>query len=74
MIYQKYNRHKKMGRRLTRHHNKPKCRGGKSDDRNIFWLTLEHHEAYHKLFGVRTFEEAADVLRRMQVLHNKEWK
>ena len=74
MKVRKYNRQRKLRKRLTRHHDRAQSLGGRSEHRNIFWLTAEHHEAYHKLFGLRTFEEAADVLRRMQILHNKEWK
>ena len=72
----KQNRYqKKIGRKkrkmLTRHHNKAKSLGGGYDNWNIYKLSPEHHQAYHKLFGLRTFDEAARVLLRMQELHQQ---
>jgi hypothetical protein len=58
-------------RRFTRHHDRAKVRGGTFSPFNIFILTSEHHRAYHKLFGVRSFDEAARVLLRMQDLHRE---
>ena len=56
--------------KLTRHHNRAKSLGGDMSDWNIYKLTPEHHQAFHKLFGNRTFDEAAKVLLRMQEIHN----
>ena len=53
----------------TKHHNKAKSLGGAFSKENIFILTTEHHRAYHLLFGLRTFKEAAAVLLRMDALH-----
>jgi hypothetical protein len=61
-------------RRNTHHHNLAQCRGGKNSDQNVFILDSNHHEAYHKLFGTRTFAEAAEVLRRMEILHLRRFK
>jgi hypothetical protein len=66
--YQKRH-HRKWMRRLTKHHNQPKSLGGKSDHWNLYELSAEHHAAWHKLFGLRTFEQAAQVLLRMQAIH-----
>ena len=66
--YQKRHPRKKR-KMLTRHHNKARFYGGKDDQWNIYKLSAEHHSAYHKLFGLRTFDEAARVLLRMQELH-----
>ena len=63
----------KRFKRRTRHHNLPRSRKGGDGD-NIYILASEHHEAYHKLFGNRTFAEAAEVLRRMEVLHLRRFK
>ena len=72
---QKYNRIQRIDRRkkkhLTRHHNHAKSLGGTYDSWNIYKLSAEHHQAYHKLFGLRTFDEAAAVLLRMQDLHRQ---
>lgn len=54
----------------TKHHNRARCRGGSFAPRNIFILTTEHHRAFHLLFGNRTFKEAAEVLLRLDELHN----
>lgn len=67
--YQK--RHKPRRQKLTRHHNRAKSLGGKADSWNIYQLSWEHHSAYHKLFGLRSFDEAARVLLRMQELHRQ---
>jgi hypothetical protein len=66
---------KRFARRhkLTRHHNLARSRKGGDGD-NIYILASEHHEAYHKLFGTRTFAEAAEVLRRMEILHLRRFK
>jgi len=45
----------------NRHHNLPKCRGGKEDG-NIIRINSQMHDAYHFLFGVMTFKEVADML------------
>ena len=76
---QKYNRIQRIDNRfnrrkkphLTKHHNKAKSLGGTYDSWNIYKLSAEHHQAYHKLFGLRTFDEAARVLLRMQELHRQ---
>ena len=63
-------RQRRKGKRMTKHHNKAKSLGGRADEWNLYKLSEEHHAAYHKLFGLRTFDEAAQVLLRMQELHN----
>ncbi len=75
---QKYNRIQRIDRprrkrknKLTRHHDKAKSLGGTYDSWNIYKLSAEHHQAYHKLFGLRTFDEAAAVLLRMQTFHQQ---
>lgn len=72
---QKHNRIQRIDRRkkkhLTRHHDKAKSLGGTYDSWNIYKLSAEHHAAYHKLFGLRTFDQAAAVLLRMQEFHHQ---
>jgi hypothetical protein len=72
-IQRAYRRERKLSKKrrkmLTRHHNRAASLGGTYDDWNIYKLSSEHHAAYHKLFGLRTFDEAARVLLRMQELH-----
>lgn len=36
--------------KLTRHHRKPRCQGGKNDKGNISKVPTNKHEAYHLLF------------------------
>lgn len=59
-------RHKK----LTKHHNVAQHFGGrgnghKGEDDYISMLTPEHHALFHKLFGLRTFKQAAQLLLRL---------
>lgn len=53
-------------RRITRHHNLAKARGGSGLEHNIIHLTDKHHVAYHTLFGNRTVKEAIEVLERLE--------
>lgn len=48
----------------TRHHRKPKSKGGSDNDRNICLIPRKYHEAYHMLFGIGTPEEVCDVLNK----------
>jgi len=56
---------KRKRKKLQRHHNKAKSLGGSKLPNNIFYLTPEHHQCYHKIFGNRTFLEASIVLKRL---------
>jgi hypothetical protein len=60
----------KTWNKLTRHHDKARSLGGTYAPDNIFMLSVEHHRAYHRLFGLRTFAESARVLMRMEELHH----
>ncbi len=68
-IIKKPNRKKR--KMLTRHHDKAKSLGGSWDSWNIYKLSADHHAAYHKLFGLRTFAQAAEVLKRMETMHRE---
>jgi len=65
-----YGKNKRVGK-LTRHHNKARSLGGTYAENNIFMLSTKHHQAYHALFGLRTFDEAIQVLRRLQEQHQE---
>jgi hypothetical protein len=72
LSYQK--RAKKRNRKLTRHHNVAQHFGGrgngyKGDEDYLAMLDAEHHQLFHKLFGLRTFRQAADVLLRLDQMH-----
>lgn len=68
--YSRYERKRNRRNRLTKHHDLPRSRGGGFNNHNIYLLTEEHHRMWHKLFGLRTFREAAEVLMRMERMHN----
>lgn len=67
----KLSRKRSRKKHLTRHHDHAKSLGGTYDSWNIFKLSEEHHQAYHKLFGLRTFDQAASVLLRMKEFHHQ---
>jgi len=56
----KYRRNRKM----TRHHIKNACNGGKNVPRNIIYLRKEKHDCWHTIFQNKTFEQAAAMLLR----------
>lgn len=69
-MWRKRNRRQKQAklkkrRWLTSHHLLPKCRGGKGGKENLLQLHWPKHEAWHRLFGLRTPEEVIAVLQRM---------
>ncbi len=63
-------RRKRKLKRLTKHHNIAKSRGGRSEWWNLYIMSEEHHQAYHKLFRNMTLREAAEALLRMERMHN----
>ena len=67
VYFEKFMRRK--NRKLTKHHDQPRSLGGTFEHENIYMLSAEHHQAYHKLFGLRTFAQAAEVLMRMEKMH-----
>ena len=48
----------------NRHHILPKSRRGGCTVHNLIWLDERRHSAFHLLFGLRTFEEASNLLMR----------
>jgi len=50
--------------RKNRHHILAKARGGTYASENIIWMDERRHSAFHLLFGLKTFREAAEVLIR----------
>lgn len=52
------------GKRKNNHHIIPKSRGGTKTVENLIKLDENRHEAFHFLFGTRTFVEAAKILLR----------
>ncbi len=49
----------------SKHHLTPRSKGGSRDDDNLLLLSLEHHAAYHKLFGNASWEEAIELMVRV---------
>jgi hypothetical protein len=70
MIYRKWNRRRRSHelRRFpgrNRHHFlKAKSLGGDKSVNNLLLMHIERHEAWHKLFGLMSAEEALELLAR----------
>jgi hypothetical protein len=63
-------------KKLTRHHNVAQHWGGRGNgyrgsEDYLSMLTAEHHALFHKLFGLRTYREAAEVLLRLDKIHTQ---
>lgn len=54
---------KRAGRR-NRHHIKARSKGGRYTPQNLILLDERRHSAFHLLFGLKTFREAASILIR----------
>lgn len=50
--------------KTNRHHLVPKSRGGTREESNLFRWDRMRHNAYHLLFNLMTFPEAARLLMR----------
>lgn len=48
----------------NRHHIKAKSKGGHANPQNMILLDERRHAAYHLLFGLKTFDQAAELLIR----------
>ena len=57
--------------RITKHHDKNKCKGGTKEEKNIILLIEERHQCWHIIFHNRTFLEAARLLLRVHNMKNK---
>lgn len=50
--------------RCNRHHIRAKSLGGSRCIQNLILLDENRHAAFHLLFGLKTFKQAAEVLLR----------
>jgi len=57
----------------TKHHIKPRSRGGGSGRDNLVFVKGKYHERYHLLFGNRTPTEILDYLINYFWNGNKEY-
>lgn len=64
MEVQMQRKYRKRKGRKNKHHNVPKCRNGANTVENLINLDENRHDAFHLLFGTRTFVEAARILLR----------
>src|SRR4029079_7284584 len=48
-----------------KHHMTPKGQGGDRSDENLLLLSLDHHAAYHRLFGNLSWEQAIELMVRV---------
>jgi hypothetical protein len=60
--------------RNSQHHDLAKVRGGTRSKFNLYNLDDNRHAAFHLLFGVRTFLEAAAVLIRADKMRRSYYK
>ena len=58
----------KRKRKMSKHHLKPKSRGGQKIKSNLILIDIERHCAWHKLWGNRTLNEVILLLQRLQQL------
>lgn len=50
----------------NRHHLIPKSRGGRNLLHNLLLIHVERHNAWHKMFGTLTLDEAITLLKRLR--------
>ncbi len=70
MRFRKPNRMKKLQNRgrypgRNKHHLIPRSRGGNNSDRNLLLIDIEKHEAWHRIFGLRSLREIISLLQRL---------
>lgn len=53
---------KHKGYQMTKHHLKPRCRGGDSSPRNVVLVPRDKHEAFHRIFHAPRPEQLAKKL------------
>ncbi len=63
--FRKSNRRKKRYNGRNFHHLTPRSRGGKDTDDNLLLIEIEKHEAWHKMFGIKTAKEVLALLERV---------
>jgi hypothetical protein len=61
---------KRAGRR-NRHHIRARSKGGSYKPHNLILLDERRHSAFHLLFGLKTFREAAAILIRAAEMKEK---
>ncbi len=64
-------RYQYRSRKFNEHHIKPKCKGGDSSEKNLIRMDINRHDAFHLLFGNRTFEGAARLLLRVSKIKER---
>ena len=53
-------------KKRTRHHIRPKSRGGSNEVSNILMLWETKHRIWHEVFDNRTLEEVIELLIRVK--------
>jgi hypothetical protein len=56
----------KRKQKITKHHLKNKCQGGRNTSENILYLFEKKHEAWHLLFKNADLDEAISILQRVK--------
>ena len=60
-----------MGKTITRHHNKNRCKGGTKEEKNIIHLKQWKHQYWHALFKNKTFGEIGRLLLRVEKMKRR---
>lgn len=77
-MYRKFNRRRRKFRirhdgRNRHHFLRPRSRGGDNSVNNLLLMHIERHEAWHKLFGLMTADEALELLSRAIRMKKKQF-
>lgn len=74
--FRKQKKHPKRHSGRNRHHLIPVSRGGTNSDRNLLLIDIEKHEAWHRIFGLRTLSEVISILHRLDRMkkHQTIWR
>jgi hypothetical protein len=55
----------------SRHHLRPRSRGGTDRPSNILMIGIERHQYWHQVFGNRTLDEIIALLTRVKRIKDK---
>ena len=55
---------------MNRHHWINKSKGGQTNKRNVSWLKINKHRAWHILFGNLSLREVIELLTRLERIKN----
>jgi hypothetical protein len=50
---------------MSRHHRKPRSKGGSDDPSNISWVSTKQHQAWRTLFGNKDAHTIAQLINEL---------